>query len=159
MAFIAGQYTATYAGAAVGQILEGVTIEHTFFKQIITGDNMAETPQDAVFRGAAVFCQFTLMEYNAAGARAVFWPYGTTYLSITKVIGTLDSVNSATLILTALPNSPAATAPATITATMAILAEGYPVGILMAPALRTVPIRMRFYPTESKIFASLGGVA
>lgn len=153
MAFIAGQYTVKYNDIDVGQVQEGITIEHTVFKQVISGDDFAETPQDAVFRGMAVFAQFTTMEF-AENLRA-FHPYGTTYLTMNKVIGTLDTSNATALKLTAIAGTPASLSPVAITASIAILAEGYPVGILFAPALRTVPIRMRFYPNVSGVFASL----
>lgn len=155
MSFIAGRYSATLAASTVGQTKDGINIEHQVFKQLITGDNFAETPQDAVFRGMAVFCQFTLLEYNATAARAAFWPYGTAWLTMDTVIGTLDTANAAQLILTALAGTPAAAAPATITLPDAILAEGFPVGLLMAPALREIPIRQRIYPNTSGVFGTL----
>lgn len=163
MSFIAGQYTATFDGATVGQIATGITLDHNFFKQLITGDNFAETPQDAVFRGAAVFGQYTLLEYNATSARKCFWPYGSAYLNMNTVIGTLDvdlansQGNSKQLVMTVKVNTPAdvSDAPNTVTVPYAILAEGFNVGILFAPELRVVPIRQRFYPNASGLFGTL----
>jgi len=163
MAFIAGQYTATYDGASTGQIASGITVNHSVFKELITGDNFADAPQDAVFRGMAVFTQYTLLEYNAAAARKCFWPYGSAYLTMDTVIGTLDvdlsggNGNSLQVVLTAITGTPAqvAGAPATVTMPRAILAEGFPIDILFAPALRQIPIRQRIYPDASGVFGSL----
>lgn len=163
MSFISGQYTATYDAATVGQIATGITLDHNFFKQIITGDNFAETPQDAVFRGSAVFGQYTLMEYDATSARKVFWPYGSSYLTMDTVIGTLDvdlangNGNAAQLIMTVKTNTPAdvANAPNTVTVPYSILAEGFNVSILFAPELRTMTCRQRFYPNASGVYGTL----
>lgn len=155
MSFIAGQYTVTAATQSVGQIQEGVKISHSFMKQLITGDNMAETAQNAVFRGADVSVEYRLMEYNAAGAALVFWPYGSAYLTMDTVIGALDSSVADQLIMSALAGTPAAATPATITLASCVLYEGYPVDILFAPELRTIPIKQRVYPNTNKVFGTL----
>lgn len=159
MSSIAGKYAVTITPPAgsplsVGQLKRGIGIEHQVFKQLITGDNFAEAPQDAVFRGIAVFTQMTLLEYNAAGAASAFWPYGSTYLT-GGVIGRLDSALAGSMILTALAGTPAAAAPATITMLLSILAEGFPVSLLYAPELREIPIRQRVYPNASHVFGTL----
>ncbi len=157
MSFISGAYTATYDTSALGiTAVDSIKINHQVFKQLITGDNFAETPQDAVFRGMAVFLDFTLNEYNATGARKAFWPYGTAWGTMSSVIGTTDqATNAKQLILTAVAGTPAAAAPATITFPKAILAENYPVDILMGPRLREIPVRMRIYPNSSGEFFTL----
>lgn len=155
MGFIAGQYTATLGGSTVGQLADGARINHSFFKELITGDNMAQSPQDAIFQGGEVQVDYSLMEYNATSARAAFWPYGSAYLTMDTVIGTLDSANASALVLSALSGTPAAAAPASVTLPLAILAEGFPVEILFAPSLRKIPIRQRVYPNASKVFGTL----
>lgn len=153
MSFLAGRYSVTLGASSVGQTgLDSLIIEHQVFKQLIVGDNFAETPQDAVFRGMAEFIQMTLLEYNATAARAAFWPYGSIYGTMDVVIGTLDQTNAAQIVMTALTGTPAVATPATITAPKCILAEGYPVSILFAPKLREVPVRMRMYPNSSGVF-------
>lgn len=161
MSFIAGQYTCTLdpPGAAaadtVGQIQQGILLEHRVFKEYITGDTMARMRQDAVWQGIDETVEFRLMEYNAARAAAAFWPYGSAWLTADTVIATLDSANASQLVLTALAGTPAAAAPATITLPLCILTENYPVGLLLAPQLRTIPIRMDVYPNASKVFGTL----
>jgi len=150
VAFIAGKYDVTYNGAEVGQIQEGITIEHQHFGQIITGDNLADGPQDMVFRGTAVFVQFNLIEWDQALASAIFSPWGSAYLTQSIKVGNLASDNWKVLELTALEGTPAnSTTPKTITFDSAILAENFPVSVLFAPALRTVPIRMRVFPDST----------
>lgn len=148
MSFIAGPYTATYKQLALGQTADGFRLTHSFFKRLITGDSYAQSPQDDVYQGAEMFCQFRLIEYNAAGTKAAMWPYGT-YLTM----GTVGRVSkqqglAGSLVLTALAGTPAAGTPATLTFSYAILAEGFPVDLLFAPDLREVPLRMRVYPSS-----------
>lgn len=145
MSFIAGQYTATLATNALGQTKEGWRVEHQFFKRKIQGDNLAKSDQDAVWQGGNVFIKGTLLEYNATGALAAFWPYGTAYLSM-GVMGRLDSAIAGVLVLTAIAGTPAAAAPASITMNKVILAEGFPVDLLFYPDLREVPLRLQSYP-------------
>jgi len=157
--FIAGSYSVTWNTAALGQLEAGATIEHRDFKRIITGDNYADTPQDAIHRGNEVFAQMTLIEYAAAGIAAAISPGSTAYLDFDRIIGTLDvgsgTANAKVLVLTALAGTPAAAVPASITFSAAILAEGFPVSILFAPDLRTVPIRFRCYPDSNHKYAAL----
>ena len=159
MTFIAGAFNVKYGGAVVGQIQDGVTIEHFVNKQLIRGDNFAQAPQDAVYQGEECFAEFTMMEYNNGAALDAFWPYSATYGTMGN-IGTLDVGSSLVKILlldhTSLgTGTTAATQPTTFKATQAILAEGYPVRLLFAPALRTIPVRMRLYPTAAGVFFTL----
>lgn len=155
MAFIAGRYSATYGGDALGQTQDGIRLIHSVFKRLITGDAGGQTPQNAVYQGMEAFVQYTLLEYNAAGAAAALWPYGSGYLNASATIGSLDSSHAKPLVLTALDGTPAASTPASITLPNVILAEGFPVEILFAPDLRTVPIRQRIYPDSSMRFGTL----
>lgn len=155
MSFIAGQYTATVGGSSVGQLADGVRLSHNFFKELITGDNMAQSPQDGIFQGGEMSAEYGLLEYNATAARAAFWPYGSTYLTMNTVIGTLDSANASSLVLSALAGTPAAASPASVTLPYAILQEGFPVEVLFSPSLRKIPIRQRIYPNSSKVFGTL----
>jgi len=149
MSFIAGKYDAIYgtdgAEITVGQISAGITIEHSVSKQLITGDNAGQTVQDAVYQGHNVFVEFTLMEYDQAGALDVFWPYDVLE-GEQGVIGRLDTAVARSLQLDGLTGAPVPSA-TELQADLAILAEDFPVRILYAPALREIPVRMRLYPT------------
>lgn len=155
MSFIAGAYTATLDASTLGQMEKGFTLEFSFFKRMITGDNFGDAPQDAIFRGMQQFIQYTLLEYNAVGALKAMFPYGTTLLTLTAPMGVLDSSLAKSLILTAVSGTPSAAAPATLTLPRSILAANYPINLLFAPDLRTVPIRQRCYPDAQKVFGTL----
>ena len=163
MTFIAGQYTVTYdtigegTPNTIGQIESGFTIEHFQNKRLITGDNEGLTAQDAVFQGHEVFIEFVLMEYRDASdtTRPVFWPYHANF-GTQGVVGRLDVASSIALqlILTVVAGTTAAVAaaPTSLTAPRAILAEGFPVRMSLAPDLRDIPIRMRLYPNSGRDF-------
>ncbi len=159
MAFIAGKYTVTYGPSGslipVGQVAAGITIEHVVSKQLITGDNEGQSVQDAVYQGHNVFAELTLMEYDVAGALNMFWPYNAS-AGRAGVIGRLDAQLPIAdhFLLTVLPGTSADDAttvqgPQTLLAERAILAEDFPVRMLFAPALRDIPLRLRFYPYDS----------
>jgi len=147
MGFIAGKYDVTYGGNTVGQIGDGITTEHFVNKRLITGDNEGATPQDGVYRGHEFFMEFTLLEYDATASADVFTPYAA--FGAQGVIGRLDVASGIAkqLVMTAIAGTTAANSPTTVTADLAILAEGFPVRMLFAPDLRDIPIRMRLYPT------------
>lgn len=154
MAFISGQYTMTYGGTTIGQIEDGIRLEHFVNKRLITGDNQGRTPQDAVYQGHEAFAQFTIMEADNAQVLDAVWPYDTTNFGRQSTIGRLDVGSSLTvaLVMTALASTPAVGNPTTITIPRAILAEGYPVSVLYAPDLRDIPLRLRLYPDASGDF-------
>lgn len=153
--FIAGQYTATLAGASLGQTAEGYRISHSFFKRLILGDSYAQTPQDEVYQGEEVFCQMRLIQYDAAGVQGAMNPFAS-YLSVGRVgrVSVQQGLVSA-LVLTAVSGPPAQNTPASVTLTNAIIAEGYPVELLFAPDLREVPLRMRCFPSQAGSFGSV----
>lgn len=150
--FIAGRMTVTYGGSAVGQLGDGFTIEHTPRKRLITGDVFGpDTPQDAVFRGHDVFIEFDIMEYDAAASASIIWPYGS--LGTATAAGRMDVASSLTAALvfsdTGVAAVPAEDKPHTLTADRAILAAGFPVHLLLEPALREIHIRMQLYPNTT----------
>lgn len=155
MAFIAGQYTATWNANAVGQTADGFHLNWKFFKKLITGDNFAQTPQDAIYQGAEMFVGFTCIAYDAAAVQTLMWPYSATRWDM-STIGRTDVGSSLakSLVLTAVAGTPAATLPASQTFLTSILAEGFPVELLFAPDLREVPLRLRVYPNSSGVFST-----
>lgn len=143
MAFIAGAYTVTYKGLQLGQLEDGIFIESDLRAELITGDNLGDAIQDGVYRAGNIYFTFTLLEYNAPGAQAAFWPHNPTYGRF-SVPGFLLSSMYGPLVLNKVagPNS----APNSITAPLAGLSPDFPVRILMAPRLKRVPLRMLCLP-------------
>jgi hypothetical protein len=165
--FLAGPFTATYNAKALGQSAQGFFLSHEFFKRLITGDAMAQTPQDAIYQGRAVFAEYDLIEAASAGIVDLIDPYASTIGTPLTVgpIGTLDvgwasspsyAGRAKQLVLTAVAGSAAASGgPASITLPLSILAEGYPVRVLYGPDLRNVPIRQRIYPAADGVFGTV----
>lgn len=155
MSFIAGRYSITLNNLAIGQVKDGVRLSHQIFKQLIMGDSWGETKQDAVYRGADLTIAMELLEYNAAAVLLAIWPYAATLFDL-GVIGTLDVGGSKakSMVLTAIAGTSASATPATATFPNSILLEGFPIDLLLASELRTVPWRGRVYPSNSGIFGT-----
>lgn len=148
---IAGAYTATFNSVALG-VFEGdsgvPTLEHTMASEPV-GNTSAygKTVIDEIFQGANLFIAMTCIEYKA-GPLAAFWPYHAT-LGRMGTIGRLLYDLSSALVLTSTAGTPAATSPATLTASKAILAPGFTPRIVFGPTLRKVPLRFRCFPYDS----------
>ena len=152
MTFIAGAFTAAHGGNTLGQIRDGFTVEWFSHGQLITGDNFAQTPQDTVHQGLEVFLEATLMEFNAVAAQGLMWPFHATF-GRGPVIGSLGSdISYSSLVFTAVTGTPADTLENTWTFAQPKLAEGFPMRIIMQPALREVPLRLRIFPDSSNVF-------
>jgi hypothetical protein len=159
--FIAGTYTATYNAKALGQTADGFRLSHEVFKRIVTGDLGADTPQDAIYRGMAYFLSCRLIEAGTAGIADLVHPYTATIgtpwdlgkiglLDVRGQGGASPVIRAKQVVLTAVTGTSAfEDSQKTITLPRAILAEGFPVEILLAPDLREVPVRMRIYPNMS----------
>ena len=157
MSFIAGHYTATYNSQAMGQPEKGFDLLFNEEAEEIIGSNFGAAYQDDVSRGVNMFLETSLLEYNAAAARSLFWPWSSDFLSY-GVPGRLGSSFAKPLVLTAVAGTPAAATPATITLTKVKLANGYPVRLLFDAALRKVPLRLRVQPQDdngSKLFGAI----
>lgn len=163
MNFIAGGYTATYNAKALGQTADGHRFTYEVFKRIITGHYGGDTPQDAVYRGQRRGSSFRLIEADAAGLMDLIYPYGATVGNEWElgIIGLLDVRGQGgdtpvsrckPLVLTAIAGTSAANdAAATITIPLTILAENFPVEILLAPDLKEVPVRLMHYPNMTSL--------
>lgn len=151
--FVAGPYTATYDGVALGLTTQGFTLSHEFFKRLITGDVFGDGPVNAIYRGRAQFVEFESLEAENAGVLALTEPYGAGTQLVSGVIGQFDQTSgdctgvSKALVLTKVAGSCAT--PATVSFPLSVLAEGYPVRALYGQDLRTIPLRLRVYPNDS----------
>ena len=90
--FIAGPYTATYNGKALGQSADGWRLSHQFFKRIVTGDLGGDSPQDAIYRGREQMLSGRLIEADKAGIPDLVDPYADTVGTpwTMGVVGLLD---------------------------------------------------------------------
>ena len=156
--FIAGPYSSTYNYQAAGAADLGITekgyqvnVQHSA-ENVAPTDIYGDSVIDQVHRGANVTLEFTTIEWKASPLRAlqpwsatVFAPTGATAL-LMGVVGGLGSAFDGILILTAVAGTTAATAPATMTATHAIIHEGFDVNWLMGPNLKKIPLKFRILP-------------
>jgi hypothetical protein len=163
MNIIAGPYSATYNAKALGNTQQGFTLSHEFFKQLITADATGDAPVDAIYRGRAQFCEFELIEATSAGVADLIDPYADV-LGTPLTMGTIGKFDvgwasgagctglTKSLVLTKISGSCAT--PTTVTLPLSILAEGYPVRLLHGTGLRSVPIRLRIYPSAAGVFGT-----
>lgn len=171
--FIAGRYSATYNSNDVGITKEGYELTlDTEMEDIGETDAWGNTVIDGVWRGGNCFLQFTSVAYKT-GSLGAFWPWGgqlagagvlgilvdDSIAAPNKLpIGTLASNQALALVLTAAAGTPAASTPATLTASKALLAKNNNGRLLFNSKLREVPVRLRFFPTTSasvtKFFAT-----
>ncbi len=147
---IVGEYVVTYNSVAIG-ILEGdaglpTLSQMTKAEPIANTSKYGKSTLDAIYQGADWFAQFTCLEYKA-GPLAAFWPFHAT-LGHMGIIGRLYFDLALPLVLTSIAGTPAATTPATLTATRAILAPGFNTQLLFGPTLRKVPIRLQLLPFD-----------
>jgi hypothetical protein len=155
MSHIAGHYTATFNSQALGQPEKGFELIFNEEAEEIIGSNFGKAYQDDVFQGVNLFLETTLLEYNAAAAKSLFWPWDTDLLNC-GVVGRLGSSMANALILTAVAGTPAASTPASLTLTKVKLAQGYPVRLLFDSALRKVPLRLRAQPQADGVERNFG---
>jgi len=171
MTFIAGAFDALWGAQDIGQVKDGFTIEYFAHKQLITGDKFGRAPQDAVNLGLECFVEFTLIDWPVVGTQKLvqlLWPHslagdGASFThGDVGVIGELDSKNVEALQLTAKTGTSSAglTAETQWIFTLSILAEGFPVRLLLSPELREVPLRLRVYPnTTTGVFFTRAATA
>lgn len=150
MGFVAGGVTATYSATTIGQLEDGASLSIQVDGEDITGNNLAGAVQDGVYRGLNGFISLTLLEYNAAGAQAAFWPWNAT-LGAMGVVGRLFTALDAALVLTSDASTPLRSEWTTLTASQAILPTGFNLELAFAPKLLRVPLRFRLLPDSSGV--------
>ena len=151
--FIAGRYTATYNAVGTGLTDAGYEVEQTAKAEMIDkSDGYGDTLLDWIYRGGESTIQFSSKEYMA-GSLAAFWPWGGgasgTLITSSVPIATLASTVAKPIVLTSTTGTPAATAPASLTAPLALLAPNYAAKLLFDSRLRVVPIRLQLLPSTT----------
>lgn len=157
MTFIAGPYTATYnpalgggAHLSLGTVEDGFELESTYFADLIRGDNLGESIQDGVYRGKDCYLNCVIEEWNLDGVLRAFNPFidvdAISDLSEVGQVGRLLTNLAGVLTLTAVAGTTAAATPATLTASKAIIAPGFPLKSLLATRLRKLPLRFLLLP-------------
>lgn len=145
--FITGRYTGTYNSIDVGIQESGFELQlEPKQTPINQSDAFGDTTLDHIYRGADWFLQFTGLAYKA-GIITPFWPWAG--LGTMGAISRLASDVASAMVLSSLAGTPAATAPASLTATKSILAPNSPARLLFNSTLRNVPIRLQLLPFDA----------
>ena len=147
MAYISGPATCTYKSVDVGEIRDGFRLIQTQAGVPVTGDDYADSVQELIYRGGNCFMVFTLNEFSTT--LNVLTNYGACGLIGQVGRQAIQSSLAGALVLTAVAGTPAASTPATLTATNAIMAEDFDIELLFDSRLREVPVRMRLLPFSS----------
>lgn len=146
--YIDGAYYGTYDSANIGPTEDGWNLEQTLSASLIErSDCYGETLIDGFYRGGSYRITADAQEYKA-GTLAPFFPFGTfgVAFSSSVPIGVRLSDRAKSLVLTAVANTPAAAAPASITAALSILAPGQNLRLNFNSVLRTVPVVLQALP-------------
>lgn len=160
--FISGRYAGAYNSVDVGITEEGFKITNQFFQELIQeSDAYGQSPIEGLYRGGDCICEFLCLEAKA-GSYSPFWPWAAAVGQLVSAIpiGSLATDNAQAMVLTAVAGTPAAAgalAPASLTASKALLRENYPTTLLFGTKLRKVPISLRFWPyvsTQVKFFVT-----
>ena len=117
--FIAGKYDGTYNAVAIGMTEQGFDLAMSLKQEAIDeSDAYGNTLLDYIYRGGDCKIVCDSKEYKA-GSVAPFWPWGALGVHSTAAapLGRLASSVAAALVLTSAANTPAAAAPASLTAT------------------------------------------
>lgn len=150
-AFMVGQYAVTYNAIALG-LMEGeegvpTLIQRLLSKKINSSDKWGDMLIDAIRRG--VDFQLKMVCLEALKASGAIWPFGSTQGLLVSPLGTLHTALAKTLVMTALAGTPAATSPATRTATKALLASDHVAEIQFGPMVRAVPLVFDLFPYDT----------
>lgn len=148
---MAGRYSSTLAAVDTGITEGGYELEQGSSAEMIEEtDAFGGSAIDGIWRGGNCFMMFDSIAYKA-GAITAFWPWGAlgTLLTTAAPIGRLMSAVASAHVITAVANTPAAAAPASLTATLAILAPNQSAKLLYNSKVRHVPVRLQYLPFDA----------
>jgi hypothetical protein len=147
---IAGIYVCSWNSVALGMTggdNELPTLEkQTFSEPIQNTSTYGKTRIDDILQGANHYMSMTGLEY--AKCISAFYPFAAS-LGLMGLIGGRAYDLAQPLVLTAVPGSSAASLPASLTASKAILMPGITDRLMYGPTLRKVPLRFILYPYTS----------
>jgi hypothetical protein len=144
--FIAGAYTGTLSSVALGLTDDGYKVSwQPKGERIEKSDVYAQKLLDVIYQGTNWFIDAEFLEANNAGPLAAAYPWGAS-LGLEGVIAQLGSSVGTALVLTSTANTPAAAAPATLTANQAILDPDFNPEMVYSSRLRTLPCRFALLP-------------
>lgn len=146
--FIGGRYAGTYAASGMGITRDGWDLALNPKGELINqSDAYGQTLLDFFHAGCDVDLIGQGLEYPSMLSPA--WPFGT--YGTMGIIARLGSAIAAAIVLTATTGTPAASTPATLTASRAIIAPGSQTMLKHSSKLREVPIRWNCLPSDALV--------
>lgn len=150
---IGGAYGCTYDAVAIGITQDGFDLIQSLAEEVINeSDFYGGSMIDYFYRGGSCQLRADSMEYKA-GSILPYWPYGGGAMGIMRnasnPIGKRASDVADSIVLTSTAGTPAAAAPATLTATYAALAPGQQSTLKFTSKLRRVPLFWQLLPYDS----------
>lgn len=157
---VAGAYTATYQPTGLSQTDIGFTERGYLLRWSYNYDQVENTDSfgqgtliESFYQGVNIWVGGTFKEYKQGPLYAVapwqtFAPTGANTFAL-GVVGRAATYVGGPLILTATAGTPAASSPASLTATMALIDNGHQVEQLYGPTHRMTPFLFRIYPYSS----------
>jgi hypothetical protein len=151
--FIAGAYNGTHDAAPLGMTQTGYELQVDLKAQMINETDLYGLSLiDFVQRGADCFMQTQFREWKAGPIAAAWGAIGGALGVLSTVAappGRLGTGLAKTLALAAVAGTPAATSPATLNASGAVLAPNFNVNSVFDSRLRELPIRFALLPYTS----------
>lgn len=154
---IAGSYTATYNAVALGFTIEGYRYGVEWLGETLNqSDAFGMTTFDMVYLGQNAQISYRSRTYSAndLGPATPWGPLGQV-ASLALPISRLARTNAKPFVLTATANTPAASAPATLTAALSILAPNSRVDLLFDCKAREIPVTLNLIPYEGTVAGTL----
>lgn len=152
--FVAGAYTGTLNAASLGLTREGYRLRWAY-----AYDNIEQTDGygaanliESFLEGVAVWIGGIFMEWRA-GVLAAVNPWSGLAASGSSafdlgIVGRAATNVGGALVLTATAGTPAANSPASLTAALAIVDNGFNMEPNFGPTHRETPFMFRIYPTS-----------
>lgn len=151
---IAGPYTGSYDGTSLGMMENGYFLEKIDLSEEVRADLHGSEIADLIDMGSDWYIDYVMQEYGAGALKALLaWQVAA---SASPTLGgrgqpgrtAIGSGRAKSLVLTAIAGTPAASSPATLTASKAIIAPGHAARMLYGPSLRQVPMRQLLLPAD-----------
>lgn len=145
--FVAGRYSSVLNSVDLGIAEDGYTLSASPKEQLINkSDAYGDTLIDTVLRGCDWDAMLESLEYKAGPIAAIGQNAA---IGVLGIIGRLGSSVAQAFVMTATAGTPAAAAPATLTAAGAKIHPSENVRLKFTSELRKVPIRFQFMPYDS----------
>ena len=154
---IAGPYTGTYNSQAVGFTIEGFRWGQEMLAEMIDKtDLFAKTIIDSIYQGMNARISYKSRVYDANNVAPIspWGALGVVYTAAAPIARSARAVAKA-FVLTAVAATPAAAAPASLTANLSLLANGTNTELLFDSSAREIPVSLQLYPYEGAVNGTL----